>query len=382
MNEIITPPLTIQNESVKSAAISSAPLAKTITSALTIIQIVLHQIDVTGRQCKPVPMNGDQADLNDYLGKLLHELNKRTERRAYEFQRDTTEFYSALSLFAAKLDLDLTRCNSLADRLLTQEISVDDQYGRSLGAKREGRIVPKGSFLQFLYKDANGLAYLGVKLEHQTYVDEKDFKRRSGLPEGSKVYKACHANFNASGVPTSVHAYDTNSKPAAYWWKEFLELAVIRDDKQNTAIAVKAVVRVVGNLKSKFPHDHTVLRNAVIGAFRQGGVMNYSQFIQNVFNSYEPYDVELLKQLPLTIKKLQDLPLNTGFDTQFDLIPSEVEFRRTKVELTDEISIDYKADLNNISSKIWSERMSDGRNLVVIHSETAYKYFTPKTRSE
>ncbi len=347
-------------------------------NSLKILKTTLHQIDVVNKRSKSIEMSGDLADLNEYLCTLLSELREKTERRSYKFERNTTEFYSALEAFGASGDLGGERSDSLAKRLLSQEIKAEERYSQL--AKKSGQLLQKGSFLQFLYKDESGIGYLGVKLEHQTFVDEHDFKKHSGLPNTSKVYKACHVFFDNEGLPSLVQAYDTNSQPAAYWWKEFLELEVLRNDEHNTSVAVKCVVRTIGSIKKEFPHDYTVLRNAVVAAFKQKGRMNYVDFVEKTFLKYEPHDVALSKKIESIIEKLKQLPERYNFDTQFELVPGAVDFRRTKVDLTPEISLSFEPDIKDIDNKIWSEQTKEGRRLVVIHSDEAFEKFKIRAR--
>ncbi len=346
---------------------------------LRILKTTLHQIDIGTKASNSIEMTGDLADLNEYLGTLLSELREKTERRSYKFERDTTEFYVALALFGKTHDLENGRCDSLAKRLLAQEIKTEERYSQ-LATKKTGQLLQKGSFLQFLYQDDSGLGYLGVKLEHQTFVDEHDFKKHSGLPNTSKVYKACHVFFNDEGLPDLVQAYDTNSQPAAYWWKEFLELEVLRNDEHNTSTAVKCVVRTIGSIKKEFPHDYTVLRNATIAAFKQKGRMNYIEFVEKTFDKYEPHNPELNKNKAALIERLKNLPEKHNFDTQFELIPGAVDFRRTKIDLTPEISLSFEPDIKDIDSKIWSEKTKEGKKLIVINSDEAFEKFKIKER--
>lgn len=350
-----------------------------VENEIDILKTALHQINVEGKECKKIEMTGDLSDLNEYLKNLLSEMHKKTERRSYKFERDTTEFHQAMLFFAQHNDLEMDRCDALAKRLLAQEVKTEERYSQ-LASKKDGSLVHKGSFLQFLYKDENGLGYLGVKLEHQTFVDEQDFKKRSGLPDVSKVYKACQVFFDGEGKPLQVHAYDSNAKPANYWWKDFLELEVVRNDEHNTTAAVKAVVRVVGGLKKEFPHDYTTLRNAVVAAFKKTGRLNYDQFVNSVFSSYEPYDPGLKDKLPSFIDKLKLLPGKCGFDTQFELVPAAVDLRRTKIDLTSEISISYESDIKDFDDKIWAEQTKEGKKLVVINSDDAFACFRLKER--
>lgn len=371
--------ITVEAENIESTldgdiTISDGVPGEKNTAKPEIIHTTLHQIDVAGNQSKLIALGSDLNDLNDYLKKLLQDLRKKTERRSYKFQRNTTEFYRALDEFGENESLDAELCSALAARLLVQEVKTEEQYGGSLGTQKQGGLVQKGSFLQFLYKGESGLAYLGVKLEHQTFVDEEDFKRRSGLPDATKVYKACHVTFDSSSDPCDVHVFDTNSKPAAYWWNDFLELEVVRDDQVNTSKAVKAVVKVLGQYKDKYPHDYTLLRNKAIGAFKKHGQMNYSQFVNDVVGSHSPYDPDLKSKIAEIVDKLNKLPEKYGFDTQFELAPDAVDFRKKKINLTDEIELAYKEDIPDINNKIWAEKTSDGRCLVVIQSDAASNF--------
>ena len=348
-----------------------------VEKANEILSTMLHQIDVVSGKAALIPMSTDYSDLNGYLEGLLKEIGEQELKRSYDFERETTEFYSALKSCATDRMLSPTQCGALADRLATQEQKTDERYGH-LG-KDGKKVVNKGSFLQFLYQRDGSISYLGVKIEHQTFLDEEDFKRRSGLPDASKIYKACRVSFK-DGLPDDVAAFDTNSRPSVYWWSSFLELKVIRDDRQNTEKASDAVVTAVASIRKKYPADHTILRNAVIAAFKQDGVMHYTKFIKDVFEDYAPDDPELKKAMPTLIKRLKGLPEKEGFDTQFPLVPSAVNFRQTRIKLTPQITLSYDADLNNISDKIWSEETQDGKKLVVINSPDAFEKFVRKER--
>ena len=75
-----------------------------------------------------------------------------------------------------------------------------------------------------MYREGGVVHYLGVKVEHQLFLDEVDFKRKIGLGESQKIYKACKVSFDAAGTIGSALVFDTNSRPSTYWWREFWEL--------------------------------------------------------------------------------------------------------------------------------------------------------------
>jgi hypothetical protein len=346
----------------------------------SIVSTSLHQINVGDKEYKKIPIK-DHSDLEDYLTKLLDEITKKEQKREYEFARKKTDFKTTLDSYYIEQILQKNDdADHFAEKLLEIEIKTDESYGH-LGKDDDG-VVKKGSFLQFMYIEDKELFYLGVKIEHQEFLDENDFKKKVGLSVANKVYKACHVSYDKN-LPKKINIYDTNTKPARYWWDSFFELKVIRDDALNTKEASQKVVNSLGKYKKDFPKDYTHLRNAVITAFKQKGEMNYDDFIENIFVNYVSDDETFNKKLEDLIKKLKELPEKEGFDTKFTLDPSEVSFKRQKVQLSGEIDINYDEDMKQIDDKIWSEIASDGRKLVVINSEKdSYKNFKIKVREK
>lgn len=346
-----------------------------------IISTVLHQIDVESKSSARIEISSANTDLESYLDDLLSEIHSKEQKRSYDFVRETTEFYNALSSYWGNQDLQAnTVSTNLAERLLDKEVNADAKYGH-LGASGAGH-VKKGSYLQFLYRDADSISYLGVKIEHQTFLDEEDFRKKIGISIANKVYKACKVSFDTAGVPQSVFVYDTNTKPSVYWWSEFLELKEIRNDSHNTREASKSVLRVVDKLKKDHPADHTILRNSAISSFKQKGELKYDEFIRDTFENYEPEDPALVEKLPKIVEQLKKLPEKKDFDTRFNLVPSEVPFKKSTYKLSQEITLTIEDGIENIHDKVWSERAADGRHLVVIDSsEEEFNRFKEKVRS-
>jgi len=343
-----------------------------------IISSTLHQIDVDNRKVEHIVLT-DTSDLESYLDSILKGIQKKPPKRAYETRRETSVFFTSLKAYISEKDFSKSNThNILADQLLEEELEADRKYGH-LGTAEEGH-VKRGSFLQILYREGGTVTYLGLKIEHQFFLDEKDFKRKIGLAESNKVFKACKVSFDTSDHPFDFFVFDTN-KSTKYWWYYFLGLKVIRDDAENTRLACNEVIKVVNTIKKDFPADYTNLRNSVVVSFRQDSEMKYDEFLSNTFGSYEPEDSNLKEKLPKIIERLQKLPESKDFDTQFKLVPSAVPFRRSKVDLTKEIALTYSDGIVNLDDKIWAEKSADGRKLVVIDSPEGFKRFTEKNRN-
>lgn len=348
-----------------------------------IVSTVLHHIDVESKLCEQIIIPTTNTELENYLTELLNEIKEKPQKREYGFLRETTELYTSLVSFSANQDLvkNLISTN-VAKRLLDKEVIADHKYGHLGKAKdsdKKGHIK-KGSFLQFLYREDKKISYLGVKIDHQSFLDEKDFTKRFGLSISKKLYKACLVSFDAQGIPSSVFVYDTNSSPSHYWWSDFLELRELRDDSFNTKKAIEAVVRVLNSIKTAFPVDHTILRNASIAAFKQQSEMKFDEFIINTFLNYNPDNPELSNKLPSLISKLSELPEKAGFDSMFTLVPKDVPFNITKIKLNNDMTLSIKEGVNNIEDKIWAETTSTGKKLIVIEAPDAYKFFAERKR--
>ncbi len=361
----------------------SSPSSKELDQPFEIKRIIsacLHQIDVDSKESNIIHISSDNRDLEGYLSDLLEEINSKEQKRQYEFLRETTEFYVSLKRFTENQDLPTNLASSnLASRLLDKEVDTDAKYGHLSKDKGKGH-VKKGSFLQFLYREGKSVSYLGVKIEHQTFLDETDFKKKIGLSITNKIYKACKVDFDESATPKTVFVYDTNAKPSTYWWNDFLELREQRTDAHNTREASKEVIRVINTIKKEHPVDYTILRNSVVGAFKQKGEMKYDEFVEKTIKNYEPVDKDLENKLPEIVNKLKCLPEKKKFDTSFNLVPSEVPFKRKTYNLTREITLSVQDGIENLSDKIWAEKTASGQELVVIDSPEGFNQFKLRER--
>lgn len=345
-----------------SAVIASTPSR--------IISTILHHLDIDSRACAAATMPVDASDLERYLAELLAEIQAKPQKREYSLASLTTQFGTSLARFFAQQNLIQTpEAEALAQRLLRIELITEEKYGH-LNLTGTGH-VKKGSFLQFMYREGGTIHYLGVKVEHQLFLDEADFKRKIGLGESQKIYKACKVSFDAAGVIGGALIFDTNSRPSTYWWRDFWELTERRTDAHNTEHAIQEVVRVLAPLRRASPADHTLLRNAAVAAFKQNGRMNFDQFITDTFANYQPTEPSVSQTLRTMVDKMRLLPAQKNFDSQFELAPAAVPFRRVTLPLTSEISLSYDEGMPNLKDKIWASRTRDGQEILVIEAPQA-----------
>lgn len=347
------------------------------------ISIVLHHIDVDGNTCTESTVKANSPDLQTYLEDLLAEIENKPQRREFRLASPKTQFATALTSFFAEQSLDSSNevqdnAEELAKRLLSQEIVAEKKYGH-LGRGGAG-LLNKGSFLQFLFRNIKGLHYIGVKVEHQLFLDEVDFARHIGIGESNKIYKACVVSYADDGKVDSVLVFDTNYRLSSYWWRDFWELSEKRSDAFNTSTAVSAVVGALSSLRKYSPADYTILRNATVAAFKQKATMDFTDFVEKTFDGYQIDDAEVSKRYQEVVKKIKLLPAVKGFDTQFDLHPKSVPFKRINLPLTDEVTVSYNEDIANLSEKIWSSKTAEGKHVVMVEAtEAAAKRFKFKS---
>lgn len=358
-------------------AVDSATASTPAANEINIKSISLYQIDSAEAQKIEIKINGDLTDLNGYLKNLLSEIDSQEHKRSYQVQRETSEFAVALSEFSLFNDLVATKSEGLAEKLLQEEIRVDNAYGQLNTDKSKKGIVNKGSFLQFLYNVSEKNCYLGVKIEHQIFLDEKDFKKKSGLPEASKVYKACRVIFSGTDIE-EISVYDKNSVPSLYWWSGFLELIVLRDDALNTQRAAKAIMRVLdAKVKKQHPEEYTQIRNSAILALKQNKQINYNELVDDLLSKVVFEDEKFNEKIPEIIIALKKAPSDPkeGFDLQFQGSPSSVQYRQRKVGLGRNIFLSYPEEIENLNNYIWAVINDNGEKVVIVKSEDGYNHF-------
>lgn len=343
----------------------------------SVISTNFFHINVEENSKTKIKTDLNNKDLEVYLETLLIEIHNKEQSRQFVLPQDPTTFKQTVGTISKSKNLDTNNSGeTLAEKLLAIEISTDERYGH---LSKKDTHVKVGSFLQFTYTDKGLLRYLGVKVDHQVILDEIDFKKKAGLGLSEKIYKAFRVDFDENNQPSRFSIYDSKSKLTKYWWHDFLELIEKNTDSYNTKLASEQVIAKLSSIKSDFPQDYTILRNATIAAFKQEGTMDYLSFIDKTFANYKsdnPYFDEKSADL---IKKLKELPQKKNFDTIFTLIPSAVPFRKTTYRLNKNISLSINEGILNLENKIWREVTLDGKNLVVIETSEA-KNFTLKKR--
>lgn len=307
----------------------------------------------------------EHDNLDNYIMDLLEKVTKEEGDRQYKFEEGSTTIKSILDNIIHGDDYD-NYCDLLAKRLLQEETTAQGKYGHLHDIQKGMLIV---SYVQMTPTENKIII---SKADYDTFIEEITGQIRSGLPLKKKIFKAFVVNVSRNDVAKMV-TYDVNATVSKYWWKEFLELDVIRGNEENTKNAFDAIEKaILKPIKKKYKSDYLHLWNATVAYFRGEGEFNIAHYRDEIIGSYQPYDNKLKI---LDLKALcNGLPEKKNFDNRFDKVPRVVDKRfKNVLPLTNEIDLVLKHDVANIKKTIKSAIDEDGK-YIMIRSDSGYDF--------
>lgn len=326
----------------------------------------IHHLDIENETNEKVNISGTDNDFASYLNSMAKEVvNNSNDSRKFKFRSNTTEVISQI-----KSILDdngsSEELNNISKRLLNTEVDAQDKYSRITN-------IQKGSLLQALFKIDNEKYFIITKVDHNTFLDEVDLKKRIGLPFESYVLKACIIKIIDNEI-NNIDVFDTQKKIAEYWWKDFLELQELTTDEHNTRLAFTSIhSHLARRLKKHYPADYTYIRNNLISYFRNRNSFNYQEMVDHVIGEYEPdsdLDVDDLK------RTINELPKNREFDKTFQIVEDVIKAKYSRtISLDKKIKLKIEEDIENLENKIIAFESEDGKKYVKIESEKGYRIF-------
>ena len=323
---------------------------------MIIDKIFLHHIDVKNNLVSPILIDEDSSNLKDYVISLVKEILEQPNKRLYSFKEGNTEV--KMSLFSLLNELedvaDVIKLN--ADRLLEKEIrSQAFMDSRKLDIE-----IQKGSLLHLKFENEGINQVIICKVEHDEILSEISFDLIKGLNTKKKVFKAILVYFDEGNNITHNYVFDKNV--SKYWWDDFLELNQLNTDENNTEKSLNEIDKALTPYRTKYFADYLILRNSLIGHYRSKESFNFSDMMGEVFNDYEPINSEFPKDK--IIKKINDLPVSKGFDTQFSISKKRINKRiQNKIKLANNLYLNIDDFVENLKNII--EPIEDGGNKYV-----------------
>ena len=329
--------------------------------------IRIFQIDTHNDQVIPVDKDQYGKDFEDYLTGLIDIISEGSGR-SFIFERDTTEIRTLIPKIISGEEFSVVS-QIAAQRLLSCEKNTQQTI------QKLGKEIQKGIVVQAIIQENNSFRYVICKADHSEFLKDGDYTKTKGLPTKKKVFKAFYANFDSTGTVDNVIVYDTNSIMSKYWWSDFLELTEVYTDKHNTITAFEAIDKgVLTKMKKDAPQDYIHLRNSMVRYFRAHDAFDMQDFLDNAIGDYEPYSGKL--KVDTVKNSIKELSKTKKFDEQFNIVKEHVTARfLNKIQLTKQIDLHLKEDINDIDNVITAEEGKDGTKYVKIRSDSGYKYF-------
>ncbi len=326
----------------------------------------LHHVDVINNDVAPINLQLNPQNLQDYIEELLSEVIANPNRRNYSFKDGNTEVKSSLIQILTDDDNTKKIVELNARRLLEKEINAQAMMSnKNLPVK-----IQKGSLLHLNF-EINGLKQIIIcKVEHDEILDELNFEKVRGLNTKKKVFKAILIIFNDLGEITENYVFDKNN--SKYWWDEFLELQQIYSDESNTEMSLDAIDKTLASYKKKYYPDYIILKNSIIGHYRNNENLNYYNVIQDVVEGYDPVNSSFPKQQ--LVERLNGLPQKNGFDPQFSVVKNKIKKRiQTKIKLANNLYLSIDDFVDNLKNIIEAYEDPQGNKYIKILSTEGYE---------
>ena len=313
-------------------------------------------------------------NINDYIMDLITICSGNAGDREYSFDPTLSTTKNHLINFINNENNRDEVCNALAQKLLSVE-RVTQQRIAHLNNE-----IPKGILLVAYTKMTESeYKVIITKADYTEFLEELSGEKKSGLPTKKKIFKSFILNIsfddNGNYSIGRIITYDANtSTKAIYWWKTFLELNELRDDKKNTLTAYLAIKKdILEPIRKKHKQDYLCLRNLTIAYFRSDGEFCLDHYKDSIIGSYNPFDANL--DIDTLKTKIASLPRKHNFDNVFNKTPDEIKDKfKDVITLTPEIDLKIKQDILNIDRIIRAKEDDEGNKYIMIRSDVGFEY--------
>ena len=331
-----------------------------------------HNIDISRDLVEAIEVG--QGDTISYITDLISDMLSKDENRLFGIQRDSTEVVANVLKIIADKDEFPAAALSIASRLLVVEKAIQEQV-KGIAE------IQKGSLIQSLIKTEDKHFYLLAKIEYIDYLDRNDLTKRSGLPFRKRVFKTCLIEIIDEAEIGYIYIHDSIPTMSAYWWCDFLELAKLNTDEQNTERAFDAVESYLSkNVKPKSNADYFHLRNSLVGYFKNQVNFSIDNMIDTVIGRYQPDEPTELNMN--TIKEdIKKLPEKKKFDPRFEIVPKVIKARiKRTYEVNRNIYLNLTDHIEGYHDIIESGEEDDGKKFIKIRTDNNEIYETFKLR--
>lgn len=334
----------------------------------------LYKVDISKDTAEKTEFQESQA-LKDYVMNVLDKVTTSVGDREYMFQAESITMQTWLNKIISLQEIEDT-CLLIANRLLNKETNTQERI------EHLGKEIQKGmliiSFVDMNLSEGIEKKIIISKADYDEFIEETTGNLKTGLATKKKIYKAFIANISLiNGVEgiTKISTYDTNTTMATYWWKEFLELEVVRKNDINTRNAFDSIEKeILSPLQRNYKQDYLHLWNLTLGYFRLEGEFNIDHYRDEIISRYQPFDTSLSVSELRT--KCNNLPDRGNFDRRFDKDIKGIKGKKLKktLSLTNEIDLVIKDSVANMQEVLQGYINDAGEKFLMIKSNKGYEY--------
>ena len=248
-------------------------------------------------------------DFNGFIEDFIDFSNHNEKTKLYTIQHEEDMISDCIKRIIQDNDEDYR--NELSSKIATKLLESEKLAQAKIYPT--GSKVKKGSLVQALVQKAQDeYEYILAKVEHSEWYDGISLHRNSGFSSEKKsiwkfaIYNLYSINDHIVFNDVSVFT-DTKAK---YWTVSFLELEEKHDDAFNTYNAYRAIDNELKNaIKTSSPRDYVVLSSEIQNTMNTPQELNYSDYIEDLMDHYEPVSDDLKENILILNLKLYQLPL-------------------------------------------------------------------------
>lgn len=328
----------------------------------------LIKIDHEANRVQDEPLN-EEGNVKNYVMDIISQITDNAGERRYEFKDEELTMKTWIGDMVRNYERD-ARSMDIARRLLETEETAQQRYHSFTDIQKGILLIAYCKMTDSEYK------IIICKADYSEFIEETSGEKKNGLPTRKKIFKSYAANITINAgtfMFGDMVTFDVNAKQIKYWYDEFLDLRVLRDDGENTAKAFNYIQsKILDPIKKISKSDHLVLWNATVSYMRSEGEFSMVHFVDNILAVYHPDSARL--DMHELSRQAKALPERYNFDSRFQKVPSKIKAKLKKeIKLTDDIDLVLKKDIPYLSRTL-KPYEENGEKYIMVRSEDGYRY--------
>lgn len=343
---------------------------------LTVKFVSLYHIDIDKTENNIIKRDVNISDAKEYIQSLASNMISNEKMRKYEIKSTSNPIvHNILTLIrqtnpiealeesaptlSDNIELD-TPLNNIANRLLLAQQEAQNRHAFTQ--------IKKGSLIQAYVISDNNPMYSIALIDHSSFIDESDLKKRSGLPDNSKAtFKNVRIHFNQDLSLSSIYVSDSQPKISKYWYDDFLDLKETHDNITNTTYAYRFINSMLSNkLSKKHKQDLIEYNNSLKIYFTKNDNFDFNECLDFIFKG-DPYstnlDVHALKNEIISKKNQRNV-----FDNVFNIDITDIKkaLRHRNYKLNPNVELKLKTSDDTIKENVFATKLENGDTVLAI----------------